>query len=50
MERAVKIASIKYDSAHFNCAWIFDQSSGHCAYKENSLNVSRMNVKREGAL
>ena len=48
MERAVKIASIKYDSARFNCVWIFDQSSGHCAYKETSLNVSRMNVKPGG--
>lgn len=49
MERAVKIATIKYPCDVFNCVWIFDQSSGHCAFKEDALNVSRMNVKPGGA-
>ena len=49
MERAFKIAAIKYPSDQWNHLWIFDQSSGHCAYKKDSLNVSRMNVNPDGA-
>ena len=48
MERAVKIPKIKYPSDQWNCVWIFNQSSGHCAFKEDSLNVSRMNVESGG--
>jgi len=25
--------------------WLFDQSSGHCAYRDDALNVNKMNVK-----
>ena len=49
MERAVKIANRKYPSEKFTKVWIFDQSSGHCAYREDALNVNRMNVGSGGA-
>lgn len=29
--------------------WLFDQSSGHCAYKADALNVNKINVKPNGA-
>ena len=49
MEMAVKIADIKYPSDRYSKVWIFDQSSGHCAFKEDALNVNRMNVGPGGA-
>ena len=49
MERAVKIGDIKYPSDKFSKVWIFDQSSGHCAFSEDALNVHRMNVGPGGA-
>ena len=49
MERAIAIAREKYPRNTFNTVWLFDQSSGHCAYKEDSLNVRRMNVNPGGA-
>ena len=49
MERAIAIAREKYPRNTFNTVWFFDQSSGHCAYKEVSLNARRMNVNPGGA-
>ena len=44
MEMAIKIAHIKYSSDNNSKLWLFDQSSGHCAFREDALNVNRMNV------
>ena len=49
MERAIVIANIKYPSDRYSKVWLFDQSSGHCAFKEDALNVNRMNVNPGGA-
>ena len=49
VERAEKIAKIKYPGDSHSLIWIFDQSSGHRAFKEDSLNVNRMNVNPGGA-
>ena len=49
MERAIVIANIKYPSDRYSKMWLFDQSSGHCAFKEDALNVNRMNVNPGGA-
>ena len=49
MERAVAIADVKYPSDRFSKVWIFDQSSGHCAFRDDALNVNRMNVNPVGA-
>ena len=46
MEMALKIADIKYPSNKYSEVWVFDQSSGHYAFREDSLNVNRMNVNR----
>ena len=45
---AIKIADIKYTDK-YNKVWIFDQSSGHCAFKDDALNVNKMNVGPGGA-
>ena len=45
MERAVKIANIKYPSHKYSIVWIFDQSSGHCTFRDDALNITRMNVE-----
>ena len=44
MEKAIAIADIKYPRSVYNVVWLYEQSSGHCAFKEDSLNVKRMNV------
>ena len=49
MERAVAIADVKYPSDRFSKVRIFDQSSGHCAFRDDALNVNRMNVNPGGA-
>ena len=49
MEMAIKIADTKYPSDKYSKVWVFDQSSGHCAFREDALNVSRMNVGSGGA-
>ena len=49
MESAVKIADIKYPSDTHSKVWLFDQSSGHTAFREDALNVNRMNVSTGGA-
>ena len=37
MDRAIKIAEIKYPSDKFTIVWLFDQSSGHTAFKDDAL-------------
>ena len=49
MEKAITIANVKYPPSLYNKVWMFDLSSGHCAFKEDSLNVRRMNVNPGGA-
>ena len=49
MKKAITIAEFKYPFNKFTLVWLFDQSSGHCAYKEDALNVNKMNVKPGGA-
>ena len=49
MEMAIKIADIKYPSDKYSKVWVFDQSSGHCAFREDALHVTRMNVGSGGA-
>lgn len=49
VQRAEGIARIKYPPDSHSLIWIFDQSSGHRAFKEDSLNVNRMNVNPGGA-
>ena len=49
MELEIKIADIKYPSENHSKVWIFDQSSGHCAFREDSLNINKMNVGAGGA-
>ena len=44
---AAVIAKFKYPSDKYTIIWLFDQSSCHRAYAEDSLNVLRMN-KRPG--
>lgn len=44
MESAVKITDIKYPSDTHSKVWIFNQSIGHTAFKEDSLNVNIFNV------
>ena len=44
---AVEIAEFKYPSKHYNL-FLSDQSSGHTAYDDDALIVSRMNVKPGG--
>ena len=48
MERATAIADIKFPSDKYGTVWLFDQSSGYCAFKEDA-NVNRMNVNVGGA-
>ena len=48
-ERAIAIAKVKFPPSTHDCVWLFDQSSGHCAFKEDSLNAKRMNVNPGGA-
>lgn len=49
VKKAITIAEIKYPSDKFTLVWLFDQSSGHCAYREEALNVNKMNIKPGGA-
>ena len=38
------IATHKYPVDKLSIVWLFDQSSGHCAYEDSALNLRRMNV------
>ena len=49
VKKAIEIAKFKYPAENFTLVWLFDQSSGHCAYKDDALNVNKMNVKPGGA-
>ena len=49
MKHALTIAEIKYPSSSHNLVFLFDQSSGHTAYAEDSLNANRMNVNPGGS-
>ena len=46
---AVKITKFKYPTEKFMVVFIFDSSSYHRAYSQDSLNVKSMNVKPGGA-
>ena len=48
VKQAVEIAEFKYPSEQYNLLFLFDQSSGHTAYDDDALIVSRMNVKPDG--
>ena len=43
------IAEFKYPKDLNTLVWLFDQSSCHCSYNDNTLNIRRMNVKPGGA-
>ena len=49
IKNAVKIAEHIYTPATHTIIWLFDQSSCHKAFAEDSLNVRRMNVFPGGA-
>ena len=42
------IATHKYPVDKLSIVWLFDQSSGHCAYEDSALNLRRMNVNPGG--
>ena len=46
---ALTIAEIKYPASSHSIVFLFDQSSGHTAYAEDSLNTNRMNVNSGGS-
>ena len=45
---ALRISKIKYPAEDYNVVWLFDQSSGHCAYSDDALNVKKMNAGPAG--
>ena len=49
VKKAVDIAEAKYPGDKYTLVWLFDQSSGHCAFRDDALNVAKMNVKPGGA-
>ena len=49
MEKSIEIAKVKFPPSAYTTFWLFDQSSGHCAFKSDSLIVRRMNVNLGGA-
>ena len=44
VENAIKIAEFKYPASDNDLVFLFDQSSGHCAYVDNALIAHKMNV------
>ena len=44
VELAIKIAGFKYPPLNNTLLFLFDQSSGHCAYADNALIAHKMNV------
>ena len=48
VEDAIKIAEFKYPASHNNLVFLFDQSSGHCAYSNDALIAHKMNVNDGG--
>ena len=45
----MKIAKFKYPAKNFTLVWLFDQSSGYCAYRVDALNINKLNIKPGGA-
>ena len=41
VKRAIKIVKVKYPSEENTINWLFDQSSGHCAYADDALNARK---------
>ena len=48
MRNAIKIAEFKYPSSDNDLVFLFDHSSGHCAYAEDALLAHKMNVSDGG--
>ena len=48
VETAIKIAEFKYPPSDNTLVFLFDQSSGHCAFADNALLAHRMNVSDGG--
>ena len=49
MEKAVQVAEAKFPKHEgYRLYWIFDHSSCHTAYADDSLNASEMNAKPGG--
>ena len=49
IQKAIKIADIKYPKSEgWRVVWVFDHSSCHAAMADDSLDVSKMNVKCGG--
>ena len=48
VDEAIEIAEMKYPRTRHTIIFIFDQSSCHCAYADDALVVTRMNVNPGG--
>ena len=48
VERAVKIAKVKYPEDENTIVWVFNQSSNHTARAEDALNAKKMNMHPGG--
>ena len=48
VETAIKIAEFKYPPSDNTIVFLFDQSSGHCAYADDALHAHKMNVSDGG--
>lgn len=48
VENVIKIAECKYPASDNDLVFLFDQSSGHCAYTDNALIAHKMNVSDGG--
>lgn len=46
---AIKIVKVKHPLEFYDIFWFFDQSSGHTAFADDTLNAKKMNVKPGGA-
>ena len=47
--KSARFLEIKYPASSHSIVFLFDQSSGHTAYAEDSLNANRMNVNSGGS-
>jgi len=48
VDKAVKLGKFKYPLTDNTLVFLFDQSSGHCAYADNALIAHKMNVSDGG--
>ena len=48
VKSAISIAEFKYPKEHNTLMFLFDQSSGHCAFADNALVAHKMNVSDGG--